>query len=144
MKVAGRSINLFLVDGSASGMRMAEIGLSTIKSVVCPRASLAALGKRSESKRTGVYFLVGSDPAVPDRRKVYIGEGDKIITRINAHDKDEKKEFWTDAILFISKDEHTLGISKLDLSPSLKVLIVIMSIMKTNLQRMENCRRRLS
>ena len=104
--MTGRSINLFLVDGSASGMRLAEIGLSTIKSVVCPRASLAALGKRPESKRTGVYFLVGPDPDTPGRQRVYIGEGDVILTRITAHDKDDAKEFWTEAILFISKDEN--------------------------------------
>jgi len=104
--MTGRSINLFLVDGSASGMRLAEIGLSTIKSVVCPRASLAALGKRLESRRTGVYFLVGPDPDMPGRQRVYIGEGDVILTRITAHDKDDAKEFWTEAILFISKDEN--------------------------------------
>ena len=104
--MAGRSVNLFLVDGSASGMRLAEVGLSTIKCVVSPRASLSALGKRAESSKTGVYFLIGPDPDDPNRQRVYIGEGDSIIKRIKAHDKDDNKEFWTEAVLFISKDEN--------------------------------------
>lgn len=87
-------------------MRLAEIGLSTIKCVVAPRASLAPLAKRAESARTGVYFLIGLDPDDPTRQRVYIGEGDSIITRIKAHDNDDNKEFWSEAILFISKDEN--------------------------------------
>ena len=100
----GRTINLFLVDGSPTGLRFAEIGLSTIKAIVVPRASLQNFSKRPESSRTGVYLLIGPDPDDNSRLRLYVGEGDSIITRIKDHD--DKKEFWTDAVVLISKDEN--------------------------------------
>lgn len=56
--------------------------------------------------RTGVYLLVGPDPENPLRDKVYIGEGDNVLTRLTAHDKDESKDFWTRCAIIISKDEN--------------------------------------
>lgn len=103
--MGGRSIRIFLVDGSASGLWTAELGLSTIKALVVPRASLAAAAKRSELSRTGVYVLVGPDADRPGTRKVYIGEGDTIITRLTAHNKDADKDYWTEAVVLVSKDE---------------------------------------
>lgn len=103
--MGGRSIRIFLVDGSASGLRTAELGLSTIKALVVPRASLAAAAKRSELSRTGVYVLVGPDTERPGTRKIYVGEGDTILTRLTAHNRDIDKDFWTEAVVLVSKDE---------------------------------------
>jgi len=98
----GRSIRIFLVDGTASGLRTAELGLSTIKAVVVPRASLSEAGqRRPELSKTGVYVLLG--PASDGRRHIYIGEADTVITRLTNHIKE--KDFWTDAVIFVSKDE---------------------------------------
>ena len=104
--MSGRSIRIFLVDGSASGLRTAELGLSTIKALVVPRASLTAVLTRTEPRKTGVYILVGPDADHPGRPKIYIGEGDNILTRLSAHNRDESKDFWEEAILFVSKDEN--------------------------------------
>ena len=105
--MAGRSIRLFLVDGSATGLRTAELGLSTIKALVVPRASLAqALQDREEIKRTGVYLLVGADRNNPGRKQIYIGEGDVVAVRLSSHAKDAAKDFWEEAIVFTSKDEN--------------------------------------
>ena len=57
----GRSIRIFLVDGTSSGLRTAELALSTLKAVVVPRASLSTVTKRTELHKTGVYVLVGTD-----------------------------------------------------------------------------------
>lgn len=84
-----RQIKIFLVDGSPSGLRTAELGLSTCKAVMAPRTQLAELQKRVEASRTGVYILVGPDSANPGRETIYIGEGDnaflelKTMTRMN-------------------------------------------------------------
>lgn len=103
--MGGRSIRIFLVDGSASGLRTAELGLSTIKALVVPRASLSVAAKRPELSRTGVYVLVGPDNERPGTRKVYVGEGDTILTRLTAHNRDADKDFWTEGVVLVSKDE---------------------------------------
>lgn len=102
----GRTIRLYLVDGSATGLLTAEIINWTGKILVGPRSRLADLGKRDESRRTGVYFLIGPDPEAPGRECVYIGEGDRVLTRLVGHDKDERKDFWTNTIVVVSKDEN--------------------------------------
>lgn len=104
--MAGRSIRIFLVDGTSSGVRTAELGLSTIKALVVPRASLSTASKRAEMQKTGVYVLVGADSDSPGKRKVYIGEGDAIVTRLATHNRDEAKDFWDECVLFVSKDEN--------------------------------------
>jgi len=102
----GRSIRLFLVDGTASGLRTAELGLSTIKCLVVPRASLSTASQRPELQRTGLYVLVGPDPDNAGLNRIYIGEGDVILTRLTAHNKDPDKDFWDQAIVFTSKDQN--------------------------------------
>lgn len=102
----GRSIRIFLVDGSSSGVRTAELGLSTIKALAVPRASLAAVASREELEKTGVYVLIGNDSEVPGLKKIYIGEGDTLMTRLSAHNKDENKDFWDECVLFVSKDQN--------------------------------------
>ena len=91
--MTGRSIHIFLVDGAVSGLRTAELGLSTIKALVIPRASLQSVTKRPEVQKTGLYILVGKDENKPGVLKIYIGESDVILNRLSKHNKDTEKEF---------------------------------------------------
>lgn len=93
-------------DGSPTGLRTAEIGMSTVKAVSCSRTALAQLAKRDEAKRTGVYILVGADPGIVGRKAIYVGEGDAVLDRIASHDKDPTKDFFEQVVLFVSKDEN--------------------------------------
>lgn len=93
-------------DGSPSGLRTAEIGLSTVKAVSCSRTSLDQLAKRPEARRTGVYILSGPDPAIVGRTAIYVGEGDAVLDRITSHDKDSSKDYFERVLLFVSKDEN--------------------------------------
>lgn len=103
--MAGRSIKIFLVDGSPNGLRTAEIGLSSVMAMVVPRASLHDFVKtRTESRKTGVYVLSGDSLDGSGRQAIYVGEADEIGTRLIAHDQDEGKDFWDRAIIFITKD----------------------------------------
>ncbi|MDO3378116.1 GIY-YIG nuclease family protein [Geoalkalibacter halelectricus] len=102
----GRTIRLYLVDGTPTGILTAEIINWTGKLFVAPRSQLADLAKRDEVRRTGVYLLVGPDPDRPSRDRVYIGEGDSVLKRLIDHDKDASKEFWTRTVVVISKDEN--------------------------------------
>ena len=105
-RLPSRSIRIYMPDGSPTGLRIAEIGMSTVKAVACSRASLDQLATREEASRTGVYVLSGMDPDIVGRRAIYVGEGDAVIDRITSHDKDASKEFFDQVLLFVSKDTN--------------------------------------
>lgn len=102
----GRTIRLYLVDGTPTGILTAEIINWTGKIIVAPRTQLAELARRDEVRRTGIYCLIGADPDQPDQDRVYIGEGDNVLKRLLSHDKDESKDFWTRTAIVISKDDN--------------------------------------
>ena len=100
----GRSVRLFLVDGTPQGMRTAEVGNWTGLALVCPRTDLARLSARQEVRRSGVYILVGPSESSPSGLAVYVGEGDEVWSRLSSHD--DTKDFWTWVVMFVSKDDN--------------------------------------
>ncbi len=109
----GRSIRLFLVDGTPNGLLTAEIMNWTGHVLTGPRSKLAELVQRPECGRTGVYFLVGLDPENNLRSKVYIGESDDVAKRLKQHNRPEAsegttggKDFWEKVCLVTSKDQN--------------------------------------
>lgn len=101
----GRSIRIYLADGSAAGIRHAEVVNWTGQAIVCPRTRVAELKGWEESQRPGVYFLVGDDPK-GSRPLVYVGEAENVFDRLKQHAKDEKKDFFDQVLLFTSKDAN--------------------------------------
>ncbi|MCA9063526.1 MAG: GIY-YIG nuclease family protein [Planctomycetaceae bacterium] len=102
----GKTIRLYLVNGSPTDILTAEIINWTGKIIVAPRSQLAELAKREEVRRTGAYFLVGPDPENTHRDVVYVGESDRVMTRLSRHDKDTSMDFWTRCVVVVSKDEN--------------------------------------
>jgi hypothetical protein len=102
----GKSVRLFLVDGTAGGLVTAEIINWTGKVLAGPRTRLADLLKRSEAGRSGVYALLGQNPESPHKPCLYVGEADNVGERLKIHAKDETKEFWEHTFLVVSKDEN--------------------------------------
>lgn len=103
----GRTLRLYLVDGSPSGLIVAEILNWTGKVLSFPRTLLPTVLKtREEFSTTGVYFLVGPDPENLGRSEVYIGESDDVTKRLTNHDKDESRDFFEQITLVVSKDEN--------------------------------------
>lgn len=102
----GRSIRLFLADGTPGGIITAEIMNWTGHVMVAPRSRLADLIKRPQAARTGIYFLTGSDPEGALTPLVYVGETDNVGKRLAQHNKDETKEFWDRACVITSKDQN--------------------------------------
>ena len=105
----GRSLRLFLVDGTPNGLLTAEIMNWTGHVLTGPRSKLAELVQRPECARTGVYFLVGPDPNNSLRSKVYIGESDDVAKRLKSHNRPEDaggKDFWERVCLVTSKDQN--------------------------------------
>lgn len=106
---AGKSIRLFLADGTPGGLLTAEIMNWTGHVVAAPRSDLAALLKRPEASRTGIYILLGDDPNSLGGTIAYIGEGDDVSKRLYQHARPEDqggKDFWDRAIVLTSKDTN--------------------------------------
>lgn len=106
---AGKSIRVYLVDGTPGGLLTAEIMNWTGHVVAAPRSELAALLKRPETLRTGVYVLLGDDPGSLGGSLAYVGEGDDVSRRLYQHARTEEqggKDFWERAIVLTSKDQN--------------------------------------
>lgn len=105
----GRTLKLFLVDGVPNGLLTAEIMNWTGHVITGPRGRLGELIQRPESRRTGVYFLVGPELGPGMRTKVYIGETDDVTQRLTAHNRPEDKggkDFWEKVCVVTSKDAN--------------------------------------
>jgi hypothetical protein len=97
----GKSISLFLIDGTPDGVIACELFNWTGKGYKIPRNNLKDVSSRPDLKKAGVYFLIGHDEN--DKESVYIGEAEEVIKRLFQH---QEKDFWTEVLVFISKDEN--------------------------------------
>ncbi|CAG0976383.1 hypothetical protein METP2_01695 [Methanosarcinales archaeon] len=65
----GKSISLFLIDGTPDGVIACELSNWTGKGYKIPRNNLKDVSTRSELKKPGVYFLIGHNEY--DKETVY-------------------------------------------------------------------------
>jgi hypothetical protein len=100
--MAAATIKLFLPDGDAQGLRIAELSNWTGKVLAAPRSELESILAREELRQSGVYFLFGTDTET-GKLKAYIGEGEDVGKRLRQH---RDKEFWIQVVVFVSKDEN--------------------------------------
>lgn len=109
MVATGKSVRLFLVDGTPGGLITAEIMNWTGHVIAASRSDLDRLLVRPELSRTGIYILLGENPNNAAEPFAYIGEGDQIRSRLYSHARsvDQKgKDFWNRAIVMTSKDAN--------------------------------------
>ncbi len=99
----GKSIKIYLSDGSPSGLRHVEIANWSGQAIACPRSRFSELKNWGESQRPGVYFLIEKQ-TTDEVNSVYIGESENVFKRLSDHDR--KKDFWNEVIIFTSKDEN--------------------------------------
>lgn len=97
----GKSISLFLMDGTPDGVVVCELFNWTGKGFKIPRSKLKELSGRQDLKKAGVYFLIGKDDE--DSDIVYIGEAEDVYKRLLQH---QEKDFWSEALTYVSKDEN--------------------------------------
>lgn len=101
----GKTIKLFLIDGDTNGRLTCELSNWTGKAYKIPRNSIRICTDRPElQKTTGVYMLMNRNTDLSEKGQIYIGEAEDILKRLSQHLKE--KDFWNDAIVFISKDEN--------------------------------------
>jgi len=98
---SAKTIQIFLPDGNARGVRIAEITSRTVQAVQIPRKKLEDAAARDEVQRVGVYFLFGDVGDDASKPPAYIGEAENCYRRIVNHH--QRKGFWTTAVTITSK-----------------------------------------
>lgn len=101
----GKSIELFLANGTADSLITAELSNWNGKAIKIPRIEVSDC-KRDDIKVAGVYFLFCKEE--DDSDSVYIGESETIQERLNQHirdyNADKEKFYWTTAVIFLGRD----------------------------------------
>jgi hypothetical protein len=103
--LVGRSIRLFLADGTPHGLIVADVGNWSGKVLCGPRSRIVELLRRPEAGRTGVYVQIGPDPDRTGELLAYIGEADDIDARMRHHLRSDKKDFFDRVAFVVSSDE---------------------------------------
>jgi Domain of unknown function (DUF4357) len=98
----GFSIRIFAPAGYDQGLQIVEKDNWIGKAVTCRRSTFLDAQKRPEFQRPGVYIVYGLNDT-DGSEKVYIGEGDPALPRLQSHYK--TKDFWTDLICFTAAED---------------------------------------
>jgi hypothetical protein len=96
------SVRLFMPHGDPDGLRIIDQPNWSGVGVAFPRGAYKEVSKRKEFERTGIYILVGPGPDGSAMPALYIGQSDRVQTRLDSHHKN--KDFWEWAVFFVSKD----------------------------------------
>lgn len=101
----GKSIELFLANGTADSLIIAELSNWNGKAIKIPRIEVADC-KRDDINGAGVYFLFCKEE--DDTDSVYIGESetvqDRLIQHIRDYNAEKEKFYWTTAVIFLGRD----------------------------------------
>lgn len=98
----GKTIKIFLIDGDPNGRMTCELSNWTGKAYKIPRNKIKDCKDRNDIFNTGIYLLFGKN--LDGKDLVYIGEAETVLNRLNQHLA--QKDFWNEAIVFVSKDEN--------------------------------------
>lgn len=101
----GKSIELFLVNGTADSLIIAELSNWNGKAIKIPRIEVSSCD-RDDITQAGVYFLFCKEDDGSD--SVYIGEAENVKERLVQHLRDYQSEkeryYWSTAVVFIGRD----------------------------------------
>ena len=102
----GKSIELFLANGTADSIVTAELSNWNGKAIKIPRIEISDC-TRKDLQEPGVYFLFCKDED-NDGDSVYIGEAENVKERLVQHLRDaaaeKEKYYWNTAVIFIGRD----------------------------------------
>ena len=100
-----KTIELFLVNGTADSLIIAELSNWNGKAIKIPRIEGSSC-YRDDITQAGVYFLFCKEDDGSD--SVYIGEAENIKERLVQHLRDYQSEketyYWSTAVVFIGRD----------------------------------------
>lgn len=109
----GKCISLYLIDGDVNGRIKCTLANWTGLVIKIPQTALDLCKDREELKQTGVYLLFGKDD-LSEKNVVYVGQagvrknGEGILYRLLEHNRNPKKDYWTEAIA-ITTSNDSLG-----------------------------------
>lgn len=109
MSIRGKSINLFLMDGTASGRIKCTLANWTGVAYKLPQTELDKCKGRDDLSQSGVYFLFGTSDQTGES-VVYIGQagtrknGEGILYRLQEHKRNPDKDYWTEAVVFTTSN----------------------------------------
>lgn len=100
----GKTITTYLIDGTPQGPRMVYVSNKNCMATVVPRSKMGDVLSRKELQKYALYILLGeTDEGEP---KAYIGETNNFSKRVRDHD--QKKDFWSKALVFTSQNESQI------------------------------------
>ena len=117
MATRGKNIQLFLMDGDATGRIKCTLANWTGVAFKIPRTELDKCKDRDDLKQSGVYFLFGASDET-GKGIVYIGQagarknGEGILNRLQEHKRNPEKDYWTEAIVFTTSN-NSLGATEI-------------------------------
>jgi hypothetical protein len=101
----GKTIELFLVNGTADSIITAELSNWNGKAIKIPRIELQSC-MREDITRAGVFFLFCREE--DDSDSVYIGESENVKERLLQHIRDyqadKEKYYWTTTVIFTGRN----------------------------------------
>lgn len=101
----GKSIELFLVNGTADSLTTAELSNWNGKAIKIPRIEVPGC-MREDIQQPGVYFLFCKEDDNSDA--VYIGEAENVRERLLQHIRDYQADkeayYWNTAVIFTGRD----------------------------------------
>lgn len=109
MAKRGKSINLFLMDGTPTGRIKVTLANWTGVAYKIPRTELEKCKELDILKQSGVYFLFGTSDDTGDN-VVYIGQagirknGEGLLYRLQEHKRNPDKDYWTEAVVFTTSN----------------------------------------
>ena len=103
MAIIGKSIDLYLMDGTASGRWQATLANWNSIAYKIRRDDLKNCDDIPDIHGPGVYFLFGRDDK-SGLQFVYVGEGDNCQKRISQPHGFENDSYWTEAVIFVTPD----------------------------------------
>ncbi len=98
-----KTVEIFLPNGNAQGVRIAKDRNRTVQAIQFPRQKLSVAKNREEPRQVGVYFLFGDAEDDASKPPAYIGEAENCISRIDEHHRG--KDWWTSALAFTSRTQ---------------------------------------
>lgn len=107
----GKTIELFLVNGTPDSLVTAELSNWNGKAIKIPRNEVQAC-TRDDVKGAGIYFLFCQEEDGTD--SVYIGEAENVQDRLVQHIHSHEAFYWNTAVIFVGRDLNKAHIRYLE------------------------------
>lgn len=102
-----KTIQIYLPKGNPRGLRTAEMTTRMVKLIEIPRQYMGDFFVMPESKKVGVYFLIGESNK-ENKPLLYIGQTGDLRKRLEQHEKTKNSWEWQRAfVMFLTNNTLT-------------------------------------